>query len=324
MKLIKFFSKVFSADALTRALPSLAIILGFVLLVVSFWALSPAENPTAHGIVLSVAQAVLVGGVVGVLTNALRYMGIFSEAVHQVFFSEEHLRNRADLSDVWMRVTSALTRGKFPSLAQYLKTDVIKNYIPAEKNFYYSRYYRECIIKWSNSEKTMIIIEENIEIDIIPQDLSVIDYTYRCMTNSKVNRIDDHFSLELLEVNGTDHRDRLVIGQYNDEYGGNGTNHDYNIKLSGHPKYMVRRSTRRKMDISVEPFLEYSSRNFILETTVKFKSDSPDLVPIFVSVGTDDFDNHSGKSGWPVHRTFPSLMFPNQGYLLIVQKSDPI
>lgn len=82
------------------------------------------------------------------------------------------------------------------------------------------------------------------------------------------------------------------------------------------------RSVTRKLCVTKDPVTEYSSNEFILGCVVKFKSEDAGIVPVFQSVGTEDFDDRTmGPNGnWQVHREFNGLMFPRQGYILFIQR----
>lgn len=314
--------KIFSFDAMVRALPILMILVGCACLAVSFTIIPQTSSPAWHGITLTIGQSVLVGGVVGVLLDTLKYIGIFKEAIHEVMFSDQYLAGRGDLSDLWLRVTSSITKNKFPALSDHLKYGILNKYIPADKDFYYSRYYRECVVSWHDREKGIVEIDEMVEIDLVPAPgIKKIVYNYDCLSNSFVTKIDDYFILSSLLIDEKPYVDVIVAVDVVDEYGGTGCRHSYDIELPCKNKHTVQRRTIKRLPLKQEPFFEYSSQNFILDTTVKFRSNSDDLKPIFVSVGTEDFSDNALPGGpWAVHRLFKNLMFPNQGYLIVLQQ----
>lgn len=320
--MLKTLKQIFPLDALIRALPMLLTAFGVVLLAISFVFFPEPLYPVRHGLFRTIGQAVLISGVVGVLIDTFKYMGIFKEALHEVMFGEDHLKARTDLSDIWLRVTLAITKNKFPTLSEHLKKGVLDKYVPAEKDFYYSRYYRECVLSWHDKDKGIVEVDEYIELSLVPAaGLAECNYTYRNRSNSLVAGVPGYFTLEDLKIDGKDYASHIEDRPYTDEFGKEGREHAYQIKLTGDGIKYVQRRTRKRTCITVEPFLEYSSQNFILDTTVKFRSDAGDLAPVFVSIGTDDFDDQKLTDGqWAVHRTFSKMMFPNQGYLMVIRQ----
>lgn len=320
MKRFSIVAKVFSSDSFTRALPWLLALVGVSTLILSFFVFTEPLYPQAHGILVVIAQATLVSGLVAVLTNVVRYVGIFSDAVQDVFYGDKHLVERHDIDDIWLKVTTAVTKNKFPDLGSLLKRKILGGYIPTEKDFYYTRYYRECGIKWASRPASLVEIFEEVEITIkLANGLTSTDYQYASTTNSRSNKIPNFFDLMSLKIDGVEHKNCLRSEDYTDEFGETGTRHLYSVPLSGKDTYRIHRKIKRLVSLKAEPLIEYSSRNFILDTTVKFKSSDADLRPFFVSVGTDDFADHATDGAeWAVHKTFDSLMLPNQGYMLVM------
>ena len=120
----------------------------------------------------------------------------------------------------------------------------------------------------------------------------------------------------------------MVEEEYDDEFGGKGLLQSYAIPLVGKDSYRIRRTMSRRLCLTNDPVIEFSSDEFILGCVAKFRSEEATLVPVFQSVGTEDFDDKTmGPAGnWPVHREFAGLMFPRQGYVLFIQRqvSQPL
>jgi hypothetical protein len=320
----QILAKVFSSDMLTRAWPFLLLMLGGFVLLMGF-SYPSSTFPRAHEVLMLLAQVILVGGLVGTLTNSLKYIGIFKEAVADVVHGKDFLQSRSDLPELWKRVTSVLCQEKFPQLADRLHGDVLANFLPAKKDFYYSNYFRECTLSFEGEQRDIVTIHEEIEFDLHPARREMeIPYTYRSWCDSRTPREVALVSGLRLFIDDVDQGDVLKEEEYEDEFGGKGLSQSYLVPLSGQEVYKIRRHMTRRLQIDRDPVIEFSSDEFILGCTVKFRSATAEIVPVFQSVGTDKFHDKSiGRKGdLKVYRTLPSLMFPKQGYILFVQRQQ--
>lgn len=321
--MIKFLRTIFLNDGFVRAIPVITLIFGVGMFACSYIFLPKDNFPAWHDASKTLSQAILVGGLVGVITNSLRYIGIFRESVHEVMFGTEHLKVRNDLPELWSKVTSVICQEKFPQLAERLQVDVLDNYVPAKKDFYYSNYSRECTIRVEGDDSDVVTLFEELDFILHPADPNKeINYIYRSKCDSRSPAALVRLNLHRLDVDGTVQQVGMVEEEYDDEFGGKGLSQSYAIPLSGKDSYRIRRSTSRNLCLTKDPVIEYSSDEFILGCVAKFRSEEPTLVPVFQSVGTEDFDDRSmGPAGnWPVHREFAGLMFPRQGYVLFIQR----
>jgi hypothetical protein len=322
-RLVALVGRVFSNDAFVRVLPWLTLGAGLLLFAASYLALPEADYPIWHDAAKTLGQTIIVSGLVGALLNTFKYIGLFREAVHEVIYSPEHLRSRADLRELWSRVTSIICQEKFPDLAPRLEAGVLRNYVPAEKDFYYSQYNRECVLKCEHEDKSVVTIVEEIDLFLHPADpAKEVPYFYRSRSDSRTPRDVALLTLNYLEINGVAIDLAFTVEEYDDEFGGKGIVQSYTYPLQGRSSYRVRRSLTRRLCLDKDPVIEYSSNQFILGCTARFRSEEPTIVPVFQSVGTPDFDDKSlGKKGtWIVDREFNDLMFPRQGYILFIQR----
>jgi hypothetical protein len=318
--IIHFLRKVLFNDSLIRAVPFLTLLAGVLGFALSYlvW-----DTGTLHEIIKSFSQVVLASGLVSVLINSFKYMGIFKEAVHEVMFSPDHLRQRSDLPALWSRVTSVICQEKFPQLAERLHADVLAKYVPAGKDFYYSGYSRETTISVVPDDPDIVSIYEELDLSLHPADpAKEVFYSYYSKVDSRTPRELAEIELIQLSVDGIVKDIDFTVSEYDDEFGGTGVMQKYTIPLSGKNTYKIRRATRRRLCITRDPVIEYSSQEFILGCVAKFRAESPGIVPVFQSVGTEDFDDQTmGPDGnWQVHRVFHGLMFPRQGYILFIQR----
>lgn len=238
-------------------------------------------------------------------------------------FGADHLKQRRDLPELWSQITSIICQEKFPQLAERLRADVLANYVPAEKDFYYSDYSRECTIRVEGDDPDIVTLYEELDFRLHPADPNKeVTYTYRSSCDSRTPAQLTRVDLHRLDIDEVDHQVGMVEEEYDDEFGGKGLTQSYVIPLKGKDGYRIRRAMTRRLCITKDPVVEISSNQFILGCVTKFRSEEPTLAPVFQSVGTADFDDRSmGPDGhWLVHREYNELMFPRQGYILFIQR----
>jgi hypothetical protein len=192
-----------------------------------------------------------------------------------------------------------------------------------KKDFYYSEYHRQCVVRWADKTKNVAEVEEMIDITLHPVSASdQVNYIFVSRIDSRTPRDIAKLHITHMDIDGTTYTDVLKEEEYDDEFGGKGLRLSYEIPLKGRAEYRIRRSSIRKLALSQDPVLEYVSPQFILESTVQARSESPDLNIVFVGVGLDFEDKKTGPASyWPIDKEQGRLMFPNQGYILFLQNA---
>jgi len=320
--LLKFVRKIFINDGFVKALPWITLAIGLILFFASYF-VDQEISPRLKDALKSLGQVIVTSGVVSAILNSFKYMGIFRDVVHEVIFSIDHLKTRNDLSELWKRITFAICEEKFPDLSDLLHKNVIGNYLPAKKNFYYTDYLREVTISFHDKERDIVSLYEEVDLKLHPADnVTEVKYTYQCFIDSRTPPELACVDIHSLWIDDIEPNYEMKTRNYVDEFGGQGTIQSYEISLSGKDVYRIRRSSTRRLCISKDPVNEYSSEEFIHGCTAKFRSTDSGILPIFQSVGTEDFDDKAmaPNGTWQVHREFGGLMFPRQGYLLFIQR----
>jgi hypothetical protein len=319
---IELLGTVFSSDLFIRAIPVFAILGGLIIFGGSYWVFPQATYPAWHDATKSIGQAVLVSGVVSAILSSLTYIGIFQKAVHDVVYSLAYLRVRKDLPELWNRVTSAISQDKFPTLAQQLYPRILGKYLPSDKNFYYSRYDRECIVDWDDQPANIIKLTETIDLTLVPSSPGEkVEYKYACHTDSRTPHAISKLIINSLYIDGMRHDVVLEEKEYDDELGGKGWHSSYNIPLAGKSEYRIRRVLTRRLCLLHDPVMEYGSLQFIGSTTVKVRCEAPELRVVFVSVGSDEFEESrlGPDDPWTIQKELKGALLPNQGYIVFIQ-----
>ena len=132
----------FSKDGFIRGLPWILAVLGSICLLIGYIVLDAPEEKVARDLVTALGQATLVGGIFGAVLKSLQYAGVFRKALFDIIYEDRFLGIRGDLDDVWQRLTARIYERKFPELREELHQAIMEEYLPTQKNFYYSSYHR--------------------------------------------------------------------------------------------------------------------------------------------------------------------------------------
>ena len=94
--MINFISKIFSTESLRKAWPWIFLIIGVGLYVYGYREL----NTKWAEIAIEIANILIVGVVLGFVTNAAQFIGIFKSDLQDIIFGEEFIKKRNDLPKV--------------------------------------------------------------------------------------------------------------------------------------------------------------------------------------------------------------------------------
>jgi hypothetical protein len=254
---------------------------------------------------------------------------VIRDAVHEVLYSVAHLKHRNDLPEVWGRVSEALYDQRFPAIAELLRRTILTNLLPVGRDFYYGEYHRECELSWKDEAASIVQIREEIaDLVIIPvAPDQTIYYKYQTEYDSRTPEELARVTLVNLTINGRPYHNVMKEEGFEDGRGGHGLRQHYSIPLEGQPSYRVRRVMLRNLSLNEDPIIDYRSTNFICgPTSVRVRTKAPTLAAHVIGNASGDFAdralNQEAARVWDIDLEYDGLIFPNQGYILILQKLD--
>ena len=103
-------------------------------------------------IAIKVADVLVIGVVLGFITNAAQFIGIFKQDLQDILYGKEFIRQRKDIYPLWENISKELFKNKFPTLhKELLKT--INGYFPKDDVSYYNDYEIHTSIEWIDKEQ---------------------------------------------------------------------------------------------------------------------------------------------------------------------------
>ncbi|MGL4853176.1 MAG: hypothetical protein ACRC3Z_11130 [Phocaeicola sp.] len=167
--------------------------LGYVLIYSKLWDLP--NNSNTREIVIKICDVLLIGGVVGFLSNAAHFFGIFKKELEGIVLSTEFIEKRNDISDIWRNTSKALFEQRFPDISDEL-LEIIENYYICKEEYSYYRNYRIITdVTWADDTQTNVIVKDYICFDFVTEKIGENEILLSTWINGVTNltKGDDYY-----------------------------------------------------------------------------------------------------------------------------------
>lgn len=135
-------------------------------------------------ITIKIADVLVIGVILGYLSNAAQFLGVFKQDLQDIIYGKEFINNRKDIDTLWETLSKQLFKNKFPLIhKEFLK--VINNYFPEKEISYYNDYERNTSIEWVNKENGIIKVTDIVSFELVAETAE--KFTYPIKTWTKVN-----------------------------------------------------------------------------------------------------------------------------------------
>lgn len=117
----------------------------------------------------SLASITLAAGVFSAITKSALFLGIFEKVVEKVIWSEDYLKNRSDLREIWEKTSKHLYQEKFPDVNKSIEQIIFDTYFPTGHYFYYDDFKINIILKFDvngylNYEETVSFVAKAVRL----------------------------------------------------------------------------------------------------------------------------------------------------------------
>ena len=127
----------------------LFLIVGICLYAAGFFFID--EKSVWSKVAIKVADVLVIGVVLGFITNAAHFIGIFKQDLQDIIYGKEFVKQRKDIYPLWENLSKELFKNKFPTLhKELLKT--VNGYLPQDEVSYYNDYEIHTSIEWVDKE----------------------------------------------------------------------------------------------------------------------------------------------------------------------------
>jgi hypothetical protein len=156
--------RFYSWESLKIASPWICLIVGFFAYLIGYLLLDP--DTILRELVIKVADILIIGVVVGFLTNAAQFLGVFKKDLQDIIYAKDFVNKRKDLPELWDSISKEMFKNKFSGIhKQFLQ--VMKGYFPTNEVTYYDDYNVYTTVSWIDKEQGLIKVEDKISFDLI-------------------------------------------------------------------------------------------------------------------------------------------------------------
>lgn len=269
-------------------------------------------------IVIKIADVFVIGVIIGYLSNAAQFLGVFKKDLEDIVYGKEFVKRRNDLPTLWDTISKQLMKEKFPAICKELLAVIKDNYLPTNSPIYYNDYHIIEEVSWVDDQKTFIKVTETINFEIITDNEA--QFELPMSTWLDVEGLEKgQYSVEIKEflVNGckaeTTISEKIANGQYE---------HHCKAFLSGSKKYEVEQKREKIYSIEKDYDISFRARYIVnkLEVELKYPDDSLDVN--FIARGTTkDFKDIHVTKGF-ISKQYKGIILPRQGYIFILNKKN--
>lgn len=267
------------------------------------------SNEIWKEILIKIGDVLVIGVIIGYLSNAAQFLGIFKKDLEDIIYGKEFIEKRNDLEDIWERITKQMFKNKFPSIHKEF-LNVITHYLPNDAVSYYHNYDIETTIEWENKESGKIKVTDDISFDLVADSDQRFEHPFKSWT--VIQEVDDKASaMKSLVVDG---KAPEIVKEHN--YIDNECRcYETTIALAGSKRYSIRFSRERIYDLNKDFYLGFRARYIVNDLKVSLEHPE-DIDVIFTCRGTQkEFENYKTPNKKRIAKRYKGIILPRQGYI---------
>lgn len=304
----------FSKDTLKCGATWIFLIIGILAYLIAYFLLN--KILVWKEVVIKIADVLVIGVVIGYLSNAAQFLGIFKNDLQDIIYARDFVEKRKDLPELWDRISKEMFKNKFASIHDDF-LQVIKGYFPTNEVTYYDDFNVYTTITWVNKEEGMIKVEDRIMFDLKSESKDKFVYPMKSWIsasegNKPVSRISD------ITINGevgkieesepyTDKRNGYIC-------------QEFNLTLQGKTCYSVKYKREQEYNINDDYYIGF--RSLYILNGMKVCLDLPeDINATFIERGTQYSFNTVNKTKNRIEMRYKGIVLPKQGYIFALQTS---
>ena len=269
-----------------------------------------------NSIVIKIADVLVIGVVLGFITNAAQFIGIFKQDLQDIIYGKEFIKQRKDIYPLWENISKELFKNKFPIIHKEL-LKAINDYLPKDEVSYYSDYEAHTTIEWINRDLGIIKLTDIISFDLISDTDKEIHYPIKTWTIS--NSTEQNYKNEItsITVNGLCADNQVnKKREFRDD---DSICLEQELVLCGSTKYTIKYTRVKEYNIREDYYIGFRAKYIVKDLRVSL--DIPDdLEATFVCRGTQkDFENIN-KTKKRIEKRYRGIVLPRQGYIFVLEE----
>jgi hypothetical protein len=296
------------------------IFVGIICLIVSYILIS-GDKEHASRLFETIGIAILVGGVFDVVLKSVAYTDIFRDELTKIIYDTPFLATRKDIVEVWKKVSRVLYLSRFPQISDQIENRILDTYFPAGVNFHYEGFSQSLDIQFQDPTLKYIVVTETVEFSVKPvgKDEEVV-LSYQSLISKIPSCVVTNYELIGLDINNVDRKEDFPPDCEPNDDQGKIYKVMLSIRLRGEEEYKVVMRHEKIYSPDIDNTKVFSATRFMnsLELFVTYPKE---LDIKFYPMGTPgDYRDLPGNSQTVIRKKFDDLIFPNQGYRLLMYR----
>lgn len=271
------------------------------------------ENGTIwKEIVIKIGDVLVIGVIIGYLSNAAQFLGVFKQDLQDIVYGKEFLKQRKDISPLWDAVSIQMFKEKFPSIHKdFLK--VIRGYFPNDEVSFYNDYETNMTIEWIDKERGLIKVTDNVSFDLIAESPNRFLYPLkswlRVVGGTQCENKIDNFTINGVNPN---------LGECKVYKEGEDICHEHQIPMEGSMKYSIEYTRTKVYNLNEDFYIGFRAKYIVnkLRVSLAYRDD---LDVIFTCRGTQEDFESVKKPKNCIEKKYKSVILPRQGFIFAIR-----
>ena len=282
-----------------------AYIVGFIVND-SFW----------HEFLLQVGNVLVIGVVIGFLSNGEEFLGIYQKAIQNTIYGDEFLANQKDVSKYWKATSKQMFKNKFPDIHEDF-LEVINANFPTDEVSYYNDYEMNSTMEWIDESLGIVKVTDVVTFDLIADTKSEFEYPLKNWIKASNEGRDIKSKMIYFKVNGEDKKESATP-RVTYENGERCERRD--IKLNGNKEYHIEYKIEKQFNLFEDHCKAFKAKYIVKNCRVEYEV--PENVHIqFEGRGTlKDFEDVGLQKSNKISKRYRGIMLPKQGFIMALQK----
>lgn len=315
----------------------LFLVVGLMLYFVGFFCVD--NDSIESKIAIKIADVLVIGVVLGFITNAAQFIGIFKKDLQEivdenathfidlfkhdlqdVVCGKEFVKQRKDIYPLWKNLSKELFKNKFPTLhEELLKT--VNGYLPKNEVSYYNDYEIHTSIEWIDKGKGIIKATDNVQFDLICETTDSIDYPIKTWTNI-TDKHEYKNTITQITVNGKAPEPNKLTAIKEKRESDGSLCQEQCLVLQGSTTYEIKYTREKTYNFNDDYYVGFRAKYIV--SNLRVCLDLPDgISAIFICRGTQkDFDDVNNNNKNRIEKRYRGIVLPRQGYIFALKHNQ--
>lgn len=313
---------LFSSKTLQAGMSWILPLLGILGYTLAYTVPHIEETGDIKEVIIKISDVLVIGGVVGFLSNATHFFGIFKSELESIIYSDRYLGIRKDISEIWDKVSAEMLERRFPDIHKDLFGIIKDHYFCKNEHSYYNDYRILTEVVFDPQDNNFLLVTDYIHFDLVTEKKGPVELTFWASFDDikglELNkdfycRIECRIDREKREPNNTDEK-------FHDEGNKYTWNHVIIIdNASGKGTYHVSVKRERRYRLLTDHDLSFRAKYIVKDMVVSLRH-PPELHASFLCRGTPNDFILVKNDETTKEFIYKGLILQRQGYTFALHK----